>query len=159
MEYHLSGRNEYKLQGILHKERIQNILQQGWIRNCQNPNLISTQLKPQLQFGLIWIFFMPPPPPYPIPRHQPGTRRWPKPKSSGLNQELTRKKASRFKEFSSSCWYPVISIFRLFGLTRNLAQPRRFCLLPKLHSFYQEVFMMIGQFSNIKNGHKMLDII
>ena len=88
------------------------------------------------------------------------TRGWPKPKSSGLNQEPTRKKASRlgtrFEEFSSS-WYPVRYPFSDFlvppgtsGL-KFLVQPWSSCFLQELLGFYQEVFWVMGQFSNKRN--------
>ena len=101
-------------------------------------------------------------------------RGWPKPKSSGLNQEPTKKKASRlgtwFWEFSSS-WYPVRYPFADFlvrpgtsGL-KFLVQPgsswinqevlgstRKILPFPRPFLFFIRKFLVMGPFSTTRNG-------
>ena len=86
-----------------------------------------------------------------------AARGWPKLKSSGLNQEPTKKKASQFDTLLGkfpSCWFDQNFRHEVPGSTRKfLVQPGISCLFQELFCFLLQSFVVIGQ-ENPKN-HKL----
>ena len=78
-------------------------------------------------------------------------RGWPKPQSSGLNQEPSKKKTSQFDtwfgKFPSS-WFDQNFRHEVPGSARKfLVQPGISCLFQELFCFLPESFVVIGKFS------------